>query len=1194
MSELNPKVSLSKGDCHLKKFRGTPRQRWRKLIWPLLVSVPFLFLFLFLPVTLAYARPEDNKLNRLAEVTALDLSGDHLHPNTDDFLRPAQQVTTTLQVQIIGSPYATVDSNGVSGSVSGDIPKVMVVEAVVTNTGVTAASDLVVQLDYNATGDWILLAGEEPTRTQDELGVGQTYHAYWLVRYPYLPPDGLTHPYTVTAQADNAQQVSASATIQTRSSQSTGNQALTYSSANVVVGVAFTVTVGFDLGNSPDELTFSPIGNIDFDPSAYRLVASHVRIFKSDLTQQAIFTDQLYFPALPTYADYAEKAEVTYTFLALTPTNTRLCPYTDIRFGSNPKYDQQFCSNTLSTTVPITGSISLSLAKQVDRTFTEQGKQLTYTINYTNSGDQQLQYVWIWDEYPANLAALIPASASQAYDPDETTDGVVAWYIGNIAAAGQLDSSGTLTFSVLVDGDGQDIPDGTLLANRAFLGINPGSLPALAALSSTVTTTIQAPIMAFSKTDQQTTVQPGDLLSYTLRFTNTGSAAAASPVVSDTLPANVAVVGSTTPPIDSAVGQTLVWNSLTAIPAGGGSLIITVPVRVDPALAEATILTNLGTIEYHNNSSHTFDLKTASDITFVEIPTTTLILAKHAEDINGSPLVVGDTIRYTLVVTNTGFDTAFNVTVIDDLPSGVTYMSDSPDQGTTVEDNGNITWTIPTLAADSNNIATLLITATINPDQANQVITNTGSVTATNVTDPPADPDPVCPDGSPEPCDPGHTPVPTTTLTIDKVAEDVDGPPLLVGDAIRYTLQVTNTGSYTAFNVIVSDALPAGVTYVNATADQGTPTETGGALTWTIPQLSASNNNVATLLITVTINSDQVGQIITNTGSVTGNNVPTPPPPTSPVCPDGAPEPCDPGHTPDPVPTTLALAKTAADVNGAPLVVGDTIRYTLVVTNTGPAAALDVIVTDDLPGGVTYVAASADHGTPGQAGGTITWTIPELPANSNNVATLLITATINSDQAGQNITNTGSVTGTNVPIPPPDPTPVCPDGSPEPCDPGHTPVPTTTLTLAKFAQDADGSPLLVGDTISYTLQVANTGSYTAFNVVVTDNLPDQVTCQSVSGDYAPAGCADPLLWTIATLGAGETASLEIGVTINPGTEGQSIINSASVTASNVPNPPPGPAVCPDGSLPDGDICIDIAPGPSGSFIYLPLIVKSTQ
>ncbi len=394
----------------------------------------------------------------------------------------------------------------------------------------------------------------------------------------------------------------------------------------------------------------------------------------------------------------------------------------------------------------------------------------------------------------------------------------------------------------------------------------------------------------------------------------------------------------------------------------------------------------------------------------------------------------------------------------------------------------------------------------------------------------------------------------------------------------------------------VTDDLPDGVTYVNASADKGTVEESSGTVNWTIPELAAQNDNVATLLITVTLDDGTEGQTILNTGSVTGDNVPNPPDDPTPVCPDGSqPDPIsgECSTTPAPRDTELAFTKTAQDLNGPPTVVGDAILYTLQVTNIGTYTAYDVTVTDDLPALVTCQAVSGDS-APIACDDPLEWTIPSLAPGVT--ASLYITVTIDEGAEGQTIVNSGSVTGDNVPNPPDDPTPVCPDGS-TPVDGvcPSTPVPGTSLALAKTAEDVDGPPVLVGDTIRYTLHVTNTGTYTAYNVSVIDDLPDQVTCQGVTGDSPPAGCADPLVWSIPSLAPGVTASLYIDVTINHGTEGQSIINTASVTGGNVPDPPDGVTpVCPDGSEPVDGICEDSPEPAPGGAIFLPLIVKNSR
>jgi uncharacterized repeat protein (TIGR01451 family) len=55
--------------------------------------------------------------------------------------------------------------------------------------------------------------------------------------------------------------------------------------------------------------------------------------------------------------------------------------------------------------------------------------------------------------------------------------------------------------------------------------------------------------------------------------------------------------------------------------------------------------------------------------------------------------------------------------------------------------------------------------------------------------------------------------------------------PVAVGEPLTYTLVVTNTGIVTATGIIVTDTLPAGVTFVSATPSQGSCSESGGVVT---------------------------------------------------------------------------------------------------------------------------------------------------------------------------------------------------------------------------------------------------------------------------------------------------------------------------------------------------------------------------
>jgi uncharacterized repeat protein (TIGR01451 family) len=76
-------------------------------------------------------------------------------------------------------------------------------------------------------------------------------------------------------------------------------------------------------------------------------------------------------------------------------------------------------------------------------------------------------------------------------------------------------------------------------------------------------------------------------------------------------------------------------------------------------------------------------------------------------------------------------------------------------------------------------------------------------------------------------------------------------------------------------------------------------------------------------------------------------------------------------------------------------------------------------------------------------------------------------------------------------------------------------------------------------TITYTLSVTNTGRVTAYNVVVTDNLPSQVKPLNNSADMPNT---NPFVWQIGTLEPGDYAVATLVVAVLPHGGGNAIIN----------------------------------------------------
>ncbi len=150
----------------------------------------------------------------------------------------------------------------------------------------------------------------------------------------------------------------------------------------------------------------------------------------------------------------------------------------------------------------------------------------------------------------------------------------------------------------------------------------------------------------------------------------------------------------------------------------------------------------------HADSDQQGDLSSGSTAGTVEAG---LVSRKLAADLDGPPLAISDTIRYTILVTNTSAaHTQTGIRIYDTLPVSVTFVSGSE----ALTPTGSITYwvslraisaTLPSLGP--GQVATATFDVTIDPEAAGRTITNTAAISSAEQTDPPPIP-PVCPDGS--------------------------------------------------------------------------------------------------------------------------------------------------------------------------------------------------------------------------------------------------------------------------------------------------------------------------------------------------------------------------------------------------------------------------------------------------------------
>jgi uncharacterized repeat protein (TIGR01451 family) len=392
-------------------------------------------------------------------------------------------------------------------------------------------------------------------------------------------------------------------------------------------------------------------------------------------------------------------------------------------------------------------------------------------------------------------------------------------------------------------------------------------------------------------------------------------------------------------------------------------------------------------------------------------------------------------LTYTITVTNLGPTQATNVVVNDTLPAGVSFVSAS---GGGTNNAGVVGWpTISSFAVFATTNFTVTVTA---PNSG--TLTNRASVTAAT---------------SDSSTNNNTSSVITTVIPLaDLLTTKTGATNILAGSNFTYTITVINLGPSTATNVMVSDTLPAGVTFVSASAGG---TNSAGVVGW--PAIATFVNG-ATTNFTVTVTAPAGGTLTNIAASTSSISDPSTNNNSSAVITAVTPQ------------SDVTINKTGpANPDAA-----SNFTYTITVTNLGPSTATDIAVSDTLPATVTFVSASGG-GT--NSGGVVGWpTIASLASGATTNFTLTVTA-----PASGGLTNLASVvTGTG-------------DLS---TNNNTSTFINTVSEIADIAITKTGpTNVLATANFSYTITVTNLGPSTASNVSVSDTLPAGVTFVSATG-----------------------------------------------------------------------------------------------
>lgn len=212
------------------------------------------------------------------------------------------------------------------------------------------------------------------------------------------------------------------------------------------------------------------------------------------------------------------------------------------------------------------------------------------------------------------------------------------------------------------------------------------------------------------------------------------------------------------------------------------------------------------------------------------------------------------------------------------------------------------------------------------------------------------------------------------------------------GDIVEYSIRILNNGPDTATNIELSELLPDEMTLVAGVAFKGTYDEQSGV--WALNALQSGSSALLKIQGQIELNA---GSVVTNTaGNLrsdqydwhTNNNTDT--------------------ATINIRSADLSLAKAVTQVAAD---VGDTLVYTLTLTNTGPYSTSHVVVSDTFPSQIVNPVSVASAGVFTSASGI--WRIDE-NIEVDEAVYLWITGTVAADTAGQLVVNRARITSTAV------------------------------------------------------------------------------------------------------------------------------------------------------------------------------------